>query len=50
MLWRLVYRHREQARSHMGLHFNCGSELARDGVGRISEFTASCRKRGSLSI
>lgn len=35
VLWRLVYRHRE---------------LARDGVGRISEFTASCRKRGNLSI
>ena len=30
--WDRVIVHREQARSHRGLHSKCGSELARDGA------------------
>ncbi len=32
-LWRLLIPLREQARSHKGMHFKCGSGLAREESG-----------------
>ncbi len=40
VLWRLIIRYREQARSHKGLNSKCGSEPARDALSVAINFKA----------